>query len=473
VRRIKGWKTQCAVLVMCAATSMSLAAQTFTGLYGFKGPDGSHPYAGLVQGPDGNLYGTTSDGGVNGSGNVFRITPAGTLTSLYDFCAQPNCTDGQFPDSTLVMGPDGDFYGTTQNGGIYNLNYGTIFKISPTGVFTTLHSFNVLDGVNPYGALLLASDGNLYGTTNQGGTCTSGGGCGTVFSITPSGTFTTLYNFCLQVGCPDGEFPVGGLIEGSDGNLYGTTNAGGRLVCAGGGCGTIFRITKSGALTTLHFFRNTDGAYPAPALIEGRRGVFYGSTVAGGANGDGTVFAMTWGGKVTTLYSFNSTDGRSPFVLTAGSDRNFYATTSGGGPQNHGTIFEITPTGTLTPLHSFGETYFYYFGAMTQHTNGRFYGTTYFGGPINDGTIYNLSVGLKAFVKVQPSTGQVGGAVSILGSNLSRTTSVLFNGIPATFQIVSDTLITATVPAGASSGQVKVMGSQSGLKSNVPFLVTP
>ena len=266
---------------------------------------------------------------------------------------------------------------------------------------------------------------------------------------------------------------MGGLIEGSDGNIYGTTNAGGRLVCAGGGCGTIFRITKSGVLTTLHFFSKTDGAYPSPALIEAQKGVFYGSTAGGGVNGNGTVFAMTWGGKVTTLYSFNGTDGGGPFVLTPGNDGNFYGTTLGGGRHNQGTLYKITPSGTLTTLHVFAGTFYYYFGSLTQHTNGTFYGTTYFGGPINDGTIYNLSVGLKSFAKLQPSTGNIGGTVNILGSNLSRTTSILFNGTPATFQIVSDTLITATVPSGASSGQVQVMGSQSGLKSNVPFLVTP
>jgi uncharacterized repeat protein (TIGR03803 family) len=471
--RINGWKMQCAVLVLCIASGITLAAQTFTGLYGFKGADGAFPYAGLVQGADGNLYGTTTGGGAHGSGNVFRITPSGKLTSLYDFCAQPNCPDGQYPVSTLVMGADGDFYGATQNGGVYGLYNGTIFKISPSGVLTTLHSFDVVDGLNPYGTLLFASDGNLYGTTNQGGICTSGGGCGTVFSISPSGTFTTLYNFCLQTGCPDGEFPVGGLIEGSDGNIYGTTNAGGRLLCNGGGCGTIFRITKSGVLTTLHFFSKTDGAYPSPALIEAHRGVFYGSTAGGGATGNGTVFAMTWGGKVTTLYSFNGTDGGGPFVLTAGTDGNFYGTTLGGGRHNQGTLYKITPYGTLTTLHVFAGTFYYYFGALTQYTNGTFFGTTYFGGPANDGTIYNLSVGLKAFVKLQPSTGNVGGTVSILGSNLSGATSVLFNGTPAPFQIVSNTLITATVPAGASSGEVKVMGSPVGLRSNVPFFVTP
>ena len=218
MRRFDRWKKQCAVLVLCAVIGIPVAAQTFTTLHSFTGVDGANPYAGLVQGLERDLYGTTIDGGAYGSGNVFRIDRLGNVTSIYDFCAQSNCADGQYPDSTLVMGPDGDFYGTTQNGGLYN--YGSVFKISTSGVLTTLHSFDIVDGVSPYGALLFASNGNFFGTTNEAGACAGGGGCGTVFTISPQGKFKTLYNFCMESGCPDGEFPVGGLIEGSDGNIY-------------------------------------------------------------------------------------------------------------------------------------------------------------------------------------------------------------------------------------------------------------
>ena len=468
--RINRWIRRCAVLVVCTATGITLAAQTFTTLHSFQGADGANPFAGLVQGADGSLYGTTIDGGAYGSGNVFRISPSGKLTSLYDFCAQPSCTDGQFPVSTLVMGLDGEFYGTTQNGGTYN--YGTVYKISSSGVLTTLHSFDIIDGVSPYGTLLLASNGNFYGTTNEAGACTAGG-CGTVFTISSSGKFKTLHNFCLQSGCPDGEFPVGGLVEGSDGNLYGTTNAGGNPTCPGGGCGTIYKITLSGVLTTLHRFNNTDGAYPAPALVEGPKGLFYGTTAGGGANRNGTVFAMTATGALTTLYSFNGTNGFSPFVVISGSDGNLYGTTLGGGTGNAGTIFKITRDGTLTTLYSFATHFYYYFGGLTQGTNGTFYGTTYFGGSADDGTVYSLSVGLKPFVKVQPGAAKVGATVSIIGNNLSAATSVTFNGTPASFQILSKTLITASVPAGATSGKVAVTGSNGNLVSNVPFVVAP
>src|SRR3954468_5808279 len=129
--KMKTWKGQCAVLIVFAASAMPLAAQTFRTLHSFTGPEGSHPYAGLVQGLDRNLYGTSTDGGAYGSGNVIRITSSGEVTSLYDFCAETNCPDGQFPVSTLVMAPDGYFYGTTQNGGTYN--YGSVFKVSTSG----------------------------------------------------------------------------------------------------------------------------------------------------------------------------------------------------------------------------------------------------------------------------------------------------------------------------------------------------
>ena len=465
---LNGWKKQCAVLIVCAATGIAAAAQTYDTLHNFTGQDGANPYSGLVQGPDGNLYGTTIDGGTYGGGNVIRITPGGEVTSLYDFCAQSNCADGQYPVSTLTLGTDGNFYGTTQNGGTYN--YGSVFKISLSGALTTLHSFNIVDGVSPYGTLLLASDGNFYGTANEAGTCTAGG-CGTVFRISADGSFTTLHDFCLEAGCPDGEFPVGGLVEGSDGILYGTTNAGGNSACPGGGCGTIYSITLSGAFTTVHRFNNDDGAYPAPALIEVRKGLFYGTTAGGGTNRDGTVFSITSKGALTTVHNFTGADGFSPFVLIAGSDGELYGTTLGGGTDSAGTVFKITLNGTLTTVHSFAEHFYYYFGGLTQGTDGKFYGTTYFGGPADDGTIYSVSEGLKPTVKVQPSAAKEGATVSILGNNLSKVTSVLFNGVPGTFQIVSDTLISATVPAGASTGRLEVVGQHHSVRSNVPFLV--
>ena len=470
--RFFGWKKRCAMLVMSAVVSIPVAAQTFTIVHNFTGPEGANPFSGLVQGLDRSLYGTTTYGGAFGLGNVFKMDSSGKVTSVYDFCRQSNCIDGQYPDSTLVMGPDGEFYGNTQNGGLYN--FGSVFKVSASGVLTTLHSFDIADGVNPIGALLFASDGNFYGTANAAGACTTeGAGCGTIFRISPNGDFQTIYSFCLQTGCPDGEFPDGGLTEGSDGNFYGTTNAGGNSICPGGGCGTIYKITPTGTLTTLHRFNGTDGANPAPSLVEVRRGLFYGTTGAGGPNRDGTVFSITANGFLKTLHIFdNSAFG--PFVLIPGSDGNLYGTTIGGGAQSAGTIFKLTRDGVVTTVHSFAPHYYYYFGGLTQGTNGRFYGTTFNGGPLDDGTIYNLSLGLRPFVKVQPSVGMPGMTVSILGSDLENLSRVTFNGIPATnFQIVSPTLVRALVPPGVTSGWVEVTVSNHTLRSNVPFYVKP
>jgi uncharacterized repeat protein (TIGR03803 family) len=378
--------------IMVAALSLcgsgSLLAQTFTTLYLFGA--GGNPDGGLVQGADGNLYGVTAGGPGKGDGMIFKINPTGTFTTLH--------SGGGEYIGALVRGTDGDFYGTVLEGGTFN--HGTVFKISPSGALTTLHNFDFTDGTLPRG-LVQASDGNFYGTTEQGGTnsCVYGGtnyGCGTLFKITPSGTLTTLYNFCSQSGCADGQIPVGPLVQSTDGNLYGTTGAGGTGPCSSG-CGTVFKITPSGALTTLHSFELTDGAGPNGGPIQATDGDFYGTTSSGGTNNSncdsgscGTVFKMRPTGTLTTLHRFDYTDGANPeAALIQANDGNFYGTTSG-------TIFKITPTGTLTMLHTGVDA-----NALVQDTNGTFYGTTLQGGRIvyhycggSCGTIFSLSVGL-------------------------------------------------------------------------------
>jgi uncharacterized repeat protein (TIGR03803 family) len=171
---------------------------------------------------DGDLYGTTQSGGGQQAGAVFKITLSGKLTTLYSFCAQANCTDGEQPIADLVQGTDGMFYGTTLQGGANSS--GTVFGITPSGVFTTLHSFSGADGESPASALLEGPDGLLYGTT-QGGGATGNGG--TIFRMTRSGELTTLYSFCAQTNCTDGDNPRGVPVWGTDGNIYGTTEFGG------------------------------------------------------------------------------------------------------------------------------------------------------------------------------------------------------------------------------------------------------
>jgi len=465
-----------AVLVLCAATAIALPAQTFTTLFSFDGTDGASPYAGLVQATNGDVYGTTTPpGGANGEGTVFKITPSGTLTTLYSFCSQSGCTDGEDPVAGLVQATNGDFYGTTYYLGA-NGNGGTVFKITASGTLTTLYSFcsqsGCTDGANPNAGLVQGINGDFYGTTQRGGAY----GEGTVFKITPSGALTTLHSF----DGTDGEQPVAGLVQASNGDFYGTTSISG--ACEGG---TLYKITPSGALTTLHIFgcTDTDGSNPEAGLIQATNGDLYGVTPFGGANGDGTVFEITPSGTLTILYSFCSqsgcTDGEQPPAgLVQATNGDFYGTTYGGGANGLGTVFKITPSGTLTTLYSFcsqsgcpdGDLPF---AGLVQDTNGNFYGTTGTGGANGLGTVFSLSVGLGPFVKTLPTSGEVGAAVRILGTDLTGATSVSFNGTAAPFTVVAPSLITATVPAGATNGKVQLVTPSRTLSSNVPFRVLP
>jgi uncharacterized repeat protein (TIGR03803 family) len=375
------------VFLLCAATAIVSQAQTFTIIANFNGINGSGPEAMLVQGTDGNFYGTTRDGGANDAGTVFKVAPDGTLTALYSFGS--TSTDGRYPAAGLVQGTDGNLYGTTYNGGAKvdgtPSGGGTVFEIDPGGgTLTTLYSFcsqpNCADGLDPKGTLVQGADGNFYGTTF--GTSFGGAGTqGTVFKITPGGALTTLHSFCSQLNCADGETPQAGLVQGTDGNFYGTTSGGGGQNIANEteDGGTIFKITPTGALTTLYSFCYqiicADGSNPWAGLVRGADGNFYGTTPSGGANHEGTVFKITPGGTLTTLYNFcsqlNCADGSNPQPgarLTQGTDGNFYGTTGGGGANEAGTAFKITPAGTLTTLYSFGS-------ASTEgssHTRGSF-----------------------------------------------------------------------------------------------------
>jgi uncharacterized repeat protein (TIGR03803 family) len=513
-----GWEKICMLLLFCAAIATAAPAQTFTSLTRFDRTDGARPVTPLIQGLDGNFYGTTSSGGSGyGSstrvGTVAEITPEGRLTDLHSFCAKEFCPDGLTPYAGLLLATDGNFYGTTLFGGAHAQgtycgffqSCGTIFKIDAAGTYTKLYDFcsqpNCVDGGNPYAGLIQAADGNFYGTTSEGGVndyCYLATGCGTVFKITPGGVLTTLYSFCAEgsANCTDGAVPTAGLVQGSDGNFYGTTED---------GAGTIFKITPAGTLTTLYTFCSqfngsvcTDGEQPEGGLIQGTNGNFYGTT-AGGANSLGTAFEITPAGALTTLHTFCSqssstascTDGGRPEAgLIQATDGNFYGTTEVGGAYgSYGTVFKITPAGALTTLYSFcsqnatsppcpdGATPF---GALIQATDGSLYGTTSAGGigsigNCNDGcgTVFRVSVGLGPFVETLPIAGEAGESITILGNNLARTTSVTFNTTAATFTVVSSTEITTTVPSGATTGPVQVVTPSGTLSSNVPFQVAP
>jgi uncharacterized repeat protein (TIGR03803 family) len=471
--------------VLTAQTAAS--AQTFTTLDSFfSNPQGAEPYAGLVQATDGNLYGTTLEGGnVQDAGTVFRVTPSGRLTPLYHFCSQPRCTDGLGNFGGLIQATDGNLYGTT-SWGMADSNSGTVFKITTSGTLTTLYSFcssdmapGCADGSFPGVALVQGTDGNFYGTTQSGGANSAG----TVFKITPSGTLSTLYSFCPESGCTDGRSPYAGLVQATDGSFYGTTLYGGvtNSLCPDG-CGTVFKIDAGGTLTTLHRFDGSDGSDLEATLIQGTDGNFYGTTVGGGAKGGyGTVFKIIPSGTLTTLYSFCSQsgcmDGAGPLAgLIQATDGNFYGTTGGFGANGYGTVFKITPSGVLTTLYSFcsrsgcrdGETPS---AALMQDTSGNLFGRTQGGGTKGYGTVFRLSVGLKRFVETQPTSGNIGATVNILGTNLTGATSVSFNGMAAPFEAASSSEITTTVPTGATTGMIKVVTPTGTLSSNVPFRV--
>jgi uncharacterized repeat protein (TIGR03803 family) len=396
--------------------------------FSFDGIDGAYPFGGLVELGNGALLGTTSSSGPNGTGgSVFEFTPAGKLLTIHSFCSQMSCADGDTPTASLLRARDGNFYGTTCQGGVFN--NGTVFKISPAGVFTSLHSFNGLgDGSCPYGSLMQAVNGQIYGTTSGGGA----NQLGTVFTMTAGGSFKTIYGFA---GPPaDGAYPHGGLVQAADGSLYGTTLLGGSCPAAPqAGCGTIFKITSAGTFTLAYNFC-ADG---------------------------------------NPCY-----DGQSPAdSLVLGSDGNLYGTTAfGGGVANAGTIFSITPNGTLATLHAVNSPVQdgkFPFTTLVQATNGKFYGTMEEGGAKGKGVVFSIDVGLSPFVSIEPSLGKVGTSVSILGNGLTSATTVSFNGVTAVFRAVSDTLLSATVPAGATTGLVMVTTPSGSLPSNFEFRVLP
>lgn len=272
-------------------------------LYFFQGGnDGGLPMTPLLQTSSGSFYGTTATGGAYLGGTVFQVTPMGMQSVLYDFGAS-GASDGEAPEAGLILGTDGNLYGTTAVGG--TSNEGTIFGVTLAGGETVLASFaGGATGQTPTQSLLQASDGNFYGTSSNGGltsaSCNSG--CGTVFQLTPAGTLTILYQFGGYAG--DGIVPSSALIQASDGNLYGTTRAGGSGGCSGG-CGTVFKIVLGGNETVLYSFQGgDDGASPQAALVEATDGALYGTTSAGGQQNQGTVFRLTLTGSETVLHSF-------------------------------------------------------------------------------------------------------------------------------------------------------------------------
>jgi len=384
------------LLTLCSALTLTTAlrahAQTETVLHSFAGrPDGATPSSVLILDTKGNLYGVTFSGGAySKNGTVFKMTPSGTETILHRFHPQRN-EDGGGPTG-LVLDKNGNLYGTTADGGANGR--GTVFKLTPSKTETVLYSFgaNGTDGSTPCYGVALDTQGNLYGMTFYGGAY----GGGTAFKVTPSGTETILHSF--NTNGTDGYFPFASPILDKKGNLYGTTYYGGAY-CSPYGCGTVFELTPSGTETILYSFGadGVDGQYPEAGLVFDEEGNLYGTTRYGGAYGNGTVFELMPSGTETILWSFgNGTDGANPVAdLIFDGTGNLYGTTPYGGAYgNNGTVFELMPSGTETILHSFnsnGTDGYVPWDGLVMDTKGNLYGTTWYGGAYNYGTVYKVT----------------------------------------------------------------------------------
>jgi uncharacterized repeat protein (TIGR03803 family) len=449
-----------------------LHGQTYTEIHSFdcnsEGCTPEYPQI-LSQGRDGNLYGTLSGGGNvqqgHNSGTVFKVTPSGTVSTVYTFQCVGSATDGCGSTSGLTLGADGNFYGTTVTGGSFG--FGTVFRITPTGTLTTLHSFNATDGEFPNTPPVLGRSGSYYGTTFDG----------KGYSITSSGTFKMLTSMI-----PGRSY--GPLLLASDGNFYGTTLTGGSS-----NSGTVFRMSPLGAVKVIYNFNGNNcatGCAPYGPLTQGSDKLLYGTASAGGASTHpgGVVFKINFNGVITVLHQFDSTsttDGFEPLAgLVAGSDGNFYGSTFQGiGASAYGSLFKISSKGTYSVLAIFnGAAAGWSNATAAQQTAGLIFGLQTYAvpqPPLNiSGALYKLSGSLPTFASLVLNAGPVGQSVQVLGQGFTGTTSVTFGSATATsFSVVSDTYLTAVVPGQATTGPVTITRPSGTLTSNRQFLVTP
>ena len=364
---------------------------TYSVLHSMSNIEGASPDASLIQ-VNGVFYGTTQTGGAQSLGTVFSMNTAGQVTTLHSFVG--GATDGAIPFAALVAGSDGNLYGTTTNGG--STGNGTVFKITlSSGVATyngVVYSFvgGLTDGANPYGGLVQGSDNAFYGTTTYGGTYN----LGTVFRITLVGGVVAEAPIHIFSGTVnnDGSNPQSGLIKDSAGLLYGTTSAGGTA-----NAGTVFSTSTSGSsFTTLHQFDTTLGSVPYSPLLLGSNGNLYGTTSAGGSNNLGVVFTLptTVGGTYTVLHQFtgSTSDGSTPYGNLVSINNIIYGTTWFGGAKNTGTLFSVTPTGVTNVVYSFGSSAdgANPYSGLTLGADGYYYGTTSSGGSNSVGTVFKF-----------------------------------------------------------------------------------
>src|SRR5579862_9677264 len=372
-------------MIFSAITLQPAHAQTFSVLYNFDGAShGGDPYASLMRDAAGNLYSTVGyGGGTSFSGGVFKVAPDGTETMLYDFTGG---ADGAFPFSPVVRDSAGNLYGTTSQGG--SANAGVVFKVDPSGTETVLHSFTGgADGIIPTGGLVRDKAGNLYGTTSQGGTSNDG----IVFKISPSGKETILHTFTGSA--TDGKYPsYTTLLMDTKGIFYGVTEEGGS---ADGGI--LYKMSKTGKLTILHSFKGgtTDGCNVLGTPFMDAAGDFYGTTSSCGTHSLGTVWKVSKDGKEKLLHSFagGTSDGENPLAgVIMDAAGNLYGDTETGGASNVGTVYKISKAGKFTLLHSFdGTDGKYPYGSFAQNAKGTIFGSTLNGGTIGYGTVWKIT----------------------------------------------------------------------------------
>jgi len=413
------------VLFKCTTSGTISTISSFTGAL-----NGYSPYGSVIQATDGNLYGMTEYGGLTNGGLIFRSKLTGPVKIIYNFGIT---SIGYNPDGSLIQGIDGNMYGMTSHGG--SMDLGTIFEYnSVTGAVTTLVNFNGANGQYPYGSLIQAMDGNLYGMTYQGGTNDSG----TIFKCTTTGVFTTLFNFTKK----QGYYPHGDLLQASDGILYGMTYGGGTS-----DLGVYFKCTTSGTYTVLHNFAGgaSDGAVPYGSLIQASDNFLYGMTSQGGTSNAGTIISCTTSGTVANVFSFGGTNGGSPEgSLIQATDGNLYGMTYVGGTGAKGNIFKCTTSGTFTPIVNFtGTNGSNPYSSLIQASDGNLYGMTFQGGTGSDGTVFKCTTSgtLTTLVNltgtINGSTPQFGNLLEAVSASISS--SISCSGSTLTTSVRGDT----------------------------------
>ena len=405
-------------------------------LHGFSGSDGANPSGPVIQATNGLLYGTTTSGGIYANGTVFQLHPDGSgFVVMKNY--KPGTGDGTYPNGALLQGSDGALYGATEFGGTGGSSFGTVFRVNLDGSgYAVIKSFTNSDGQNPQASLVLATNGCLYGTTQSGGLY----GQGVVFKINQDGSgYTLLRSFAGTNGSPtltDGALPAGGLVQGTDGALYGTTTSDYQWQVVNGGTtygfaapgGTVFKLQLDGS--GYQVLNRFTGNSPYCALIQATNGMLYGTTLYGGASGEGIIFRLNLDGTgYSVLKSFSASTGyQSMASLYQGSDGTLYGTTGNGGAGSHGTVFKLNLDGSGYKVLKtfFGTDGAGPWAALIEGQDGLLYGTTTGGGLHNAGTVFKLNLDGSGFAILKNFTGAKGDGQSPEGALLQGNNGILY-----------------------------------------------